>query len=53
MFGGFGGGGRDNNNCARLADHLVVSVVTYFLSQILILASRVTASTPPTAALLC
>jgi heat shock protein HtpX len=38
MFGGFGGG-RDNNNSVPVwLIILVVSVVTYFLSQILILA---------------
>ncbi len=38
MFGGFGGG-RDNNNSVPVwLIVLVVSVVTYFLSQILILA---------------
>jgi len=39
MFGGFGGGNRDNNNPVPVwLIVLLVSVVTYFLSQILILA---------------
>jgi heat shock protein HtpX len=39
MFGGFGGGNRDNNNSVPVwLIVLLVSVVTYFLSQILILA---------------
>ena len=40
MFGGFGGGSRDNNNNSVPVwlIVLVVSIVTYFLSQILILA---------------
>jgi heat shock protein HtpX len=40
MFGGFGGGNRDDNNNSVPVwlIVLVVSVVTYFLSQILILA---------------
>ena len=39
MFGGFGGGNRDNNNSVPVwLIVLVVSIVTYFLSQILILA---------------
>jgi heat shock protein HtpX len=39
MFGGFGGGNRDNNNSVPVwLIVLLVSIVTYFLSQILILA---------------
>jgi len=39
MFGGFGGGNRDNNNSVPIwLIVLLVSIVTYFLSQILILA---------------
>jgi heat shock protein HtpX len=40
MFGGFGGGNRDSNNNSLpiWLIVLVVSIVTYFLSQILILA---------------
>jgi heat shock protein HtpX len=39
MFGGFGGGNRDNNNSMPVwLIVLLVSIVTYFLSQILILA---------------
>jgi heat shock protein HtpX len=38
MFGGGGGRGRDNNQVPVWLIVLVVSVVTYFLSQILILA---------------
>jgi len=39
MFGGMGGGNRDNNNSVPVwLIVLLVSVVTYFLSQILILA---------------
>jgi heat shock protein HtpX len=39
MFGGFGGGNRDNNSSVPVwLIVLLVSIVTYFLSQILILA---------------
>ena len=46
----FGGGGRDRNGPPVWLVVLVVSIVTYFLSYILIRTIRATASTRPIAA---